>query len=120
MIGRYGSDQLSWGILAVYVLVSLFLNKTWIGFILTVALLFIFWYRILSRDIYKRRAENQLFMSKMQTVLNWFRGLSTQVSDRDHRYYRCPGCRQKLRVPKNRGKIQITCPRCHSVITKTT
>ena len=120
MLGRYGSDQLSWGILALYVLVSLFLNKTWIGLILTLALLIIFWYRILSHDIYKRRAENQLFLSKMYPVINWFKSTFSQIKDRDHRYYRCPRCSQKLRVPKNRGKIAITCPRCGSVITKNT
>ena len=36
-----------------------------------------------------------------------------------YHYYRCPQCRQKLRVPRGRGRIQISCPRCGTQFIKT-
>jgi len=46
--------------------------------------------------------------------------LLDRMGDKTHRYYRCPGCRQRLRVPRGRGNIVITCPKCHREFTKRT
>jgi uncharacterized paraquat-inducible protein A len=73
-----------------------------------------------SRDIARRSRENQTFLTKMQPVFRWWRQLNARVRDRDHRYYRCPCCKQVLRVPRGRGKIAITCPRCRTVLNKKT
>lgn len=116
MYGRYGSDQLNMAILIAAVLLSLvnsiltvFLRSsqvysTIIAPILSVAvygLLIYSFFRMLSRNIYKRQRENRRFTQ-----------LWTRVKDRNNRYFRCPNCKQTVRVPRGRGKICIRCPKC--------
>ena len=40
--------------------------------------------------------------------------MKKNIKDREYKYFVCPGCGQICRVPKKRGKITITCPRCHA------
>ena len=116
MYGRYGSDQLNMAILIAAVLLSLvnsiltvFLRSsqvysTIIAPILSVAvygLLIYSFFRMLSRNIYKRQRENRRFTQ-----------LWTRIKDRNNRYFRCPNCKQTVRVPRGRGKICIRCPKC--------
>ena len=106
MMGRYGSDRLNMVILGVGVamaLISLFLPApanlvlTIIYYDLTIWAIF----RCFSRDTYKRFEENRKFMS-----------LVDRIKDREHKHFNCPRCRQPVRVPRGKGKIAITCPRC--------
>ncbi len=119
MSGRYGSDQLAWATLILYVLLSILLPKNALR-LLSMIPLVIFWYRFLSRDIPRRAAENRLFVEKAEPFTRLFRKKSEQWQDREHRYYTCPGCRQTLRVPRGKGKLSITCPKCGRTITKNT
>jgi predicted membrane protein len=63
----------------------------------------LFWYilRAFSRNIEKRNRENRRFLA--------FR---SRLTDKQNRYYRCPNCKQTVRVPRGRGKICIKCPKC--------
>ena len=70
------------------------------------ALLIYSYYRILSKDIYKRVAENKKYIGE----INIFKARWQQR--KTHRFYRCPKCKTWLRVPKGRGKITITCVKC--------
>lgn len=107
MEGRYGSDKLNsyiLGIALVVVLLAALIRVPLLNLILhAVAYALMFWsiFRSLSRNTYKRYEENRRFLR-----------LLDQLKDRDHRYYSCPKCRQTVRVPKGKGKIAITCPRC--------
>jgi transcription elongation factor Elf1 len=69
-------------------------------------------FRIFSRNIPKRREENNKFMRKAQPVLKWLRLQQTMRKDKEHRYFKCPNCSQYLRVPKGKGKITVTCRSC--------
>ena len=71
----------------------------------------LFWYifRFLSRNLEQRALENRRF-------LTW----KSRITDRNHRYYRCPNCKQTVRVPKGRGKICIKCPKCSEKFIKKT
>ena len=121
MIGRYGTDGLNQFLsiaslvlllIAIVSRVSLF---TWLG----VALLVFCYYRTFSRNISKRTEENYKFYTLKDRVDNKFRGLKEQWANRKvYHYYRCPQCRQKLRVPRGRGRIQISCPRCGTQFIK--
>ena len=123
MSGRYGVDQLNIALLVTAVVLSI-LNSIFsaifhtssamqvislIVSILVYGLLFYELFRTLSRNIYKRRRENRRFMN-----------LWNRVRDRSHRYFHCPQCHQMVRVPKNRGKINIRCPKCGEKFIKKT
>ena len=103
MIGRYGTDGL-----------NQFLS------IASLVLLGFCYYRTFSRNISKRTEENYKFYTLKDRVGNKFRGLKEQWANRKiYHYYRCPQCGQQLRVPRGRGKISITCPKCgHQFIKK--
>ena len=74
-------------------------------------LLILCYYRSLSRNISKRTEENYRYYTLKDRVDGKFRGLKDQWANRKlYHYYRCPKCRQKLRVPRGRGRIQISCP----------
>ncbi len=121
MIGRYGTDGLNQFLsiaslvlllIAIISRVSLF---TWLG----IALLIYCYYRTFSRNISKRTEENYKFYTLKDRVDAKFRGLKEQWANRKvYHYYRCPQCRQKLRVPRGRGRIQISCPRCGTQFIK--
>ena len=83
------------------------------------ALLIFCYYRTFSRNISKRTEENYRFYSLKDRFNNKFRSLKEQWANRKlYHYYRCPQCRQKLRVPRGRGRIQISCPRCGTQFIK--
>ena len=115
MAGRYGSDKLNMAILGAGLVASLL--SVWIR---VVPVNLIFWalsyglmiwaiFRCLSRNTYKRYRENR-----------WFLQLKDRLRDRQNRYFSCPKCRQTVRVPRGKGKIAITCPRCKEKFVKKT
>lgn len=81
----------------------------WIGI-----LVFIFGiFRVFSRNITKRSAENSRYIAFRTPIVQWFKGQKQQQSNRKYyRFYECSSCHQKLRVPKGKGKIEVTCPKC--------
>ena len=124
MYGRYGSDELNMLLPILAVLVSLCnailssiftQSEVFVLYIspalsvLMLALLAVNLFRCFSRNISKRQKENKRL-----------RNFLTRLKDRNHRYYRCPGCRQRVRVPKGRGKINIRCPKCGNRFVKKT
>ena len=107
MVGRYGTDKLNMVILMAGLavcLVSPFIHSVKVNLLLTaISYALMFWavFRSFSRNTYKRYQENRKFLQFFD-----------RLRDRDHRYYDCPRCRQNVRVPRGKGKIAITCPRC--------
>lgn len=121
MYGRYGVDQLSRFMLIItFVLcvLSIFI-RTHILSILILAFIIIIYYRMFSKNIYKRAAENEKylhFISKFKSKTH--SGASSYSKDAEQRkyykYFKCPGCSQKIRIPKGHGKIEIRCPKCNT------
>lgn len=113
MFGRYGLDQLNVVLMIAAVALCLIsflfsrINAVWtvaLSFVLNLlSYVLLFWYilRAFSRNIEKRNRENRRFLA--------FR---SRLTDRQNRYYRCPNCKQTVRVPRGRGKICIKCPKC--------
>lgn len=107
MMGRYGNDKLNMWILGAGVvacLVSVFIPVIWVDLLLTLfsyGCMFTAIWRTLSRNTYKRYQENRRFLLFLD-----------RVKDREHKHFRCPQCRQHVRVPRGKGKIAITCPKC--------
>ena len=115
MQGRYGTDKLNTTLLGIgcaIVLLSMFFGNTILKLVLTLlayALMILSIFRSFSRNTYQRYQENR-----------WYLMLLNRFKDRTHRYYRCPKCRQPVRVPKGKGKIAITCPKCQEKFIKKT
>ena len=115
MVGRYGTDKLNMVILSaglVVCLVSTFIDSAKVNLLLTaVSYGLMIWAisRCLSRNTYKRYQENRKYLQILD-----------RVKDREHRYYDCPKCRQRVRVPRGKGKISITCPRCKEKFVRKT
>ncbi|RHR08110.1 hypothetical protein DWX58_09805 [Pseudoflavonifractor sp. AF19-9AC] len=114
MYGRYGTDPLNLFFLVLYVL-------TYFAFALTrfeplywvsLVLIFICLFRLLSRNIPRRRAENAKFLQLTTPAVRWFRLQRTIRRDKEHRYFKCPNCGQQLRVPRGKGRITVTCRGC--------
>ncbi|WP_243578005.1 hypothetical protein [Clostridium minihomine] len=115
MYGRYGGDQLMIGSLVVYMLLAAIARMTQFFPLMILAYAVFVWsmFRIFSRDISRRYQENQLFLKYWNRVPAWFRTKKKSLQDHKiYRYYKCPNCTTRLRVPKGRGKIEITCPIC--------
>lgn len=117
MQGRYGVDKFS-NFLIILALVLLVLDL-FIPFVFlrTVALLLVLYayFRILSKNHYKRYAENERYMKYYNKVrFFWVRRKSHMEQRRTHKIYKCPSCKQSIRVPKGKGKIAITCPKCRT------
>lgn len=116
MQGRYGTDKLNLTLLFIgfgfcilsflfgwlIVLNAVFTLLSYLCLIMAV-------FRCLSRNTYKRYQENRKFLMIFQ-----------RLKDRQHRYYDCPRCRQQVRVPRGKGKISITCPKCKEKFIKKT
>ena len=115
MAGRYGTDRLNMVILSVGLVASLlsvliqFAPVNLVLFLLSYGMMFWAIFRTLSRNTYKRYQENRKFLQ-----------LTGRMKDREHRYFDCPKCRQMVRVPRGKGKISITCPRCREKFVKKT
>ena len=115
MSGRYGTDKLNSHLLwtgVAFCLLSMFMPLAGLVLAMT-GLSYLFMgiavFRCLSRNTYKRYQENRKYLAF------WSR-----VRDREHKYFSCPRCRQSVRVPKGKGKIAITCPKCKEKFIKKT
>ena len=105
--------------------------------IVALALLFWCYYRMFSRNISKRAAENQKYLNfKYRVVCKVKKGKYgrsagpasfaqkraqmkyKQEQKKMYRFFSCPNCAQKVRVPKGKGKICITCPKCKTEFIK--
>ena len=115
MLGRYGTDKLNMAILLAGVACSITTMFNPIGIIdavLTVlSYTLMIWaiFRCLSRNTYKRYQENRRYLRFVE-----------RLKDREHRYFDCPRCHQPVRVPRGKGKIAITCPKCREKFIKKT
>jgi len=114
MYGRYGNDQLNLCLILIYL--PLYLLSAVTGFeliyYLATALLLLALFRMLSRNLTRRRAENAKFLEKTGPLARWLRFQRTIRRDKEHRYFKCPSCGQYLRVPRGKGKITVTCRGC--------
>lgn len=123
MIGRYGVDQLSIGLLAISIIFSIlsrFIDSQIIS-IIYIATAAISYYRIFSKNITKRYQENSKLLKVWNPIKNKMRSRMKRLKDWKHyRHFKCPSCKQNLRVPKGKGKISVTCPKCKTGVIKKT
>ena len=115
MIGRYGPDHLGVAMILLSLVLSLVYTFTglliplYISYLILALTLF----RMISRDIMRRRAENDRFIRYWWPVKTKIKLFYENIKQRKtHKFFKCPSCHNTLRVPKGKGKIQVTCPKC--------
>lgn len=122
MSGRYGTDQLS-RFTMICALIALVINTFThlrLMYYLAWVLLILTYFRALSRNYQARYAENMKFMALRGKVTAFLKPYLPTRTDSAHRIFKCPACKQKVRVPRGRGKISISCPKCHTSFIKRT
>ncbi|MBQ5992477.1 MAG: hypothetical protein IJL62_08090 [Clostridia bacterium] len=92
-----------------------------IAYGLGLILLILWFFRVFSKNVAKRQAENTRYQYRMQKLRRKRASVKQQWKDRKtYKYFRCPQCRQKMRAPRHKGRIRVTCSKCsHVFITKT-
>lgn len=127
MMGRYGADEMSKA-LSVSVLVCLLLSLLsgflpifsifyWLGLGAMIYSLF----RMFSKNVSKRSQENQQYLNfRYRAVAKKDAAKKRWAQRGEYCFYKCPGCKQRVRVPRGKGKICITCPKCKTEFIKRT
>lgn len=117
MYGRYGVDKLNIALLILNILMDVIAGLLEFRPLRLVALLFVALaiYRMLSRNISARYAENQKFLAYYNPAAAWVKAKWSMLKGmRTHKFFRCPACSQKLRVPRGKGRISVTCTKCRT------
>lgn len=124
MTGRYGVDEYSRFLNAtamISLVLSVLFNNGLSVFFLLLSFGSLIWnyIRMFSRNTYKRRAENNAYLTIRYNLTRKFSGLKQRLQQkRYYRFYKCPKCGITTRVPKGKGKIRITCPKCGEIFQR--
>lgn len=121
MQGRYGQDQFAkflLGAVIACIVLNLFFRSRILGWAAWFLLIYAY-FRILSRNHAARYAENQRYLNSTVRFRYWLDQQKKLAAERKyHHIYTCPKCRQKIRIPKGKGKIMVRCPKCHHEFQK--
>lgn len=121
MQGRYGIDEFSRVLVTVallLILLSSFLRLDFL-YIIGVMLIVYGYFRVFSKNYPKRYRENQKFLFYINKIKNFFRKKKDIATIRKtHHVYSCPTCKQRIKIPRGKGKIEITCPMCQRKFIK--
>ena len=123
MQGRNGMDELarmqSWLVL-ILLLVGMFTRIGLFSFVALILMIYMY-FRVFSRNTSKRYEENQKYLNfRYNRTVSWNRFKKRMGQARDYRFFKCPACRTRLRVPRGKGKINIRCPKCSRQFIKKT
>ena len=123
MYGRYGFDQYTQAIVMSSLLISLvaMISRYKLIFIGSYLLLGYAIFRIVSKNIAKRSQENLIYCSFINAIKKKLRNLKLSlIGTKTHKFYKCSRCRQTIRVPRGKGRICISCPKCKTEFIKRT
>lgn len=121
MVGRYGVDDFSKFLLGTALalcILDIFVDNVILNSWFFVIIIYAY-FRIFSKNTMKRYQENLKFLQIKNKVLSrWNSEKSIMKQRKTHHIYKCPTCQQKIRIPKGKGRICITCPKCKTEFTK--
>ena len=115
MSGRNGTDQLTRfiSILSLVTVVGNLFIRSLILWLLAIVELGYCYFRMFSKNVYKRREENGRYLRMKYDVSRWFsRRRDMWHQRKEFKFFRCPACKAYLRVPRGKGKIRIVCKKC--------
>ena len=121
MYGRYGVDSFGkftiWGSL-ILMLIAGWTHRGILSWLAWAGIIYSY-FRMFSKNTYKRAAENQKYLQMTRGIRTFFYRQRNMITQRKtHHSYKCPSCKQKIRVPKGKGKIEIRCPKCNTRFIK--
>ena len=121
MAGRYGVDELgkySLYLTIALLIIGLFVRSRLLNGI-TFILVLVLYFRMFSKNYAQRRKENEIFLKYKNQAVRFFNKEKQMTQDRvKFHIYTCPSCGQKIRIPRGKGKIAITCPKCKTEFIK--
>lgn len=125
MYGRYGTDRLNMFLLIVLLVcavLNLFVRNGYFSIVLTsweFLMIILIYVRMFSRNIQKRYAENQKYLCIENKIRHFFgKTKYIQQQRKEFHIYSCPQCKQKIRIPRGKGKVSIRCPKCGEEFVK--
>ncbi len=117
MYGRYGQDQLYYACLIIC-LILLIINTLVNSFIISVLtwiILVLIVFRTFSKNVNKRRVENEKFLKLWNPIKSTFSLTIRRIKERKtHCFHKCPSCKKVLRLPRKKGNHIVSCPCCHN------
>ena len=122
MAGRYGPDHLSIFLMFLSIILSIIFRIIGIPWLFFISYIPLVWciFRMFSRKLEVRSMENYRFMMILSPIYKFFKRMRDRSRDKTHKYLKCPKCKASLRLPKGKGKICITFPKCkYEFIRKT-
>lgn len=123
MVGRYGNDEFTLFLSIAGLILGLLANFKYLGFLYYIGAILIFFglFRTLSKNYNARRKELNWYLLWSAKPKSEIKLLINRIQEREtHKYFKCKKCKAVLRVPKGRGKIEITCPKCRAKVIKKT
>lgn len=123
MAGRYGGDRLSVFLLIISIFLTLLYQITELSLLIVLGYipLLVVIYRAVSKDIQKRSLENYKFAILISPLYAKMKNIQERIkASKSHKYFKCANCKTTLRVPKGKGKIMVTCPKCKTKVMKKT
>lgn len=115
--GRQGPDDLavfSVNLAVILVLVNVFARQSWLGW-LALALVLYAMFRIQSKNLGARSKENASFLKALGPARPWVQNPKAAIAElKAYKHVRCPSCKQRVRVPRGKGTLRVTCPKCHN------
>lgn len=122
--GAYGADSLTKFLMAAGVVI-MFLTYAFrgkavnLGSCVFLAVMIYCYFRLFSKNVTKRYAENQAFLARTSAVRGFVRKQKSLWQQRKvYHIYKCPDCKQKIRIPRGKGKIEVRCPKCNATFIK--
>ena len=115
MMGRHGSDQLSFALLVAGIVLSLLTSITGIIIFYYIGLAAYIWaiFRMFSKNRVKRSAENQKYLNFRNNFKSNISQFFVRLKNaKKYRYFRCPECKARLRLPRKVGEVTVTCGKC--------
>lgn len=124
MYGRNGFDQYSrtlvWAAV-IFVVLDLLTGGTGLFYGLGLAVMIYAYFRVFSKKLEKRRAENAKYLQLQHKFTSGFKNWRERMRQRkDYCFFRCPSCRSMLRVPRGKGNIRVTCRQCGNAFERKT
>ncbi len=124
MYGRNGFDRLTLWLLVVYITLSVTRGTLWfvlqnkyidLGFWVVMTLLFGYCvFRVVSKNVYARRNEETAFLAWWRRVVNRFKVMHKNRTDKTRHYMLCPHCKAIIRFPRKKGVHSASCPKCRA------